>query len=210
MDLSDLKKTWNALDKQMQQADLVDEKRLSDLIAGYQSHVAKGIHAIARWQKLSVCVGVVAGMLLCAAWFLLPFFTSDTSLIFKLEITMVFLAFTLIFGTWWDYKLFRHGRDTKVDEMPVKEVIERVNILYKWIKYEVIALGVWTGAFFGLVYWVKACYLLPVHVQVLYFLIVIILVTALVYYMYKKKMYGNLGEIKKNLSELEELDSTKK
>lgn len=41
MELDELKKSWNALNEQLQKEPIADEQQITELIAGYKVHAAK-------------------------------------------------------------------------------------------------------------------------------------------------------------------------
>lgn len=206
MELDDFKRSWNALDKQLQKENIVDEKQIAEFIAKYQSGAKKGIHRINCWQRFSVLIGIVAIIILVGVLIIAPSMLLDIMVQPKSAVMAVFIGLTLLFGMWWDIKTYRWSCATKVDEMPVVTVIERINTFQRWIKYEVVAISVWSIIFVGLYYWLTECYKLPALVQTVLIALFVFLVSIVIYFIYKKMIYKNLDRIRRNLNELKELE----
>lgn len=207
MELDDFKKSWSALDKQLQKENIVDEEQIAKLIAKYQLGAKKGINRINCWQRFSVLLGVVAIMVLIGILIIAPSVLLDIMVQPKSVVMAVFIGLTFVFGMWWDIKTYRWSCATKVAEMPVVTVIERINTFRQWIKYEVIAITIWSITFVGLYYWLAECYTLPILAQIVMIILFAFLISVVLYFIYKKMIYKNLDKIKKNLDELKELET---
>lgn len=206
MELFDLKKSWNALDKQLQQRGVVDEARISELIRKHQSGVSKNMLRITNWFKLSVAIGLVALLLFAVTLFVPSLWQTDAPTQLRINVLAIFTAISLVCGLCWDFNIYRYSRSIKVAEMPVKQVVEKVNRFRMWIKYEVIALAVWAVSFLGIYYWVQGFYKYPLMAQTLMIGISIIVIVTTIYFTYKKFISKRLNEVRRNLKELEELE----
>lgn len=206
MELFDLKNSWNALDKQLQQRGVVDEARISELIRKHQSSVSRNMLRITNWFKLSVGIGVIALLVFAVTLFIAPLWHADAAMQQRMNILAIFIGISIILGMCWDFKVYRFSKSTKVDEMPVTHVIERVNRFRMWIKYEVVALTVWALSFLGIYYWVQGFYEYPPLAQLLMIGGAIILIATIIYFTYKTFISKRIKEVRKNLKELEELE----
>lgn len=208
MELDDLKKSWNAMDKQLQKENIVDEKQIAELISKYQAGAAKGINKLTLFQKMSVFIGI-AFVVVALLIFMVDtsFFTNMSIFTPKFVAMVAFVGLTIIGGLWWDIRTYRFSRNTKVDEMSTVEVIERMTIFSKWIKCEIIMVSVWILIFFVMYYWVMSFYEQSLFTQLIFISFSFLLVSLMVYLIYKKIIYKHLSDVKKNLKELEELET---
>lgn len=205
MELNDLKKTWDILDKQLQKENLVDENQVSELITKYKIGAGKGIKRIRKWQKLSVGIGIGMLVLMLLGFIFSSTLSSWGYLNPKVYSILIFLIITLIGGMWWDMKSYNMIRKIRVDEMPVITVIKEINTFKKWVKYEFIIVSGWIVIFFALYYWNMDIYRLPIMKQLILISIFLIVTFVLVFFIYKKLIYNNLEDVQKNLNELKDL-----
>lgn len=205
MELDDLKKTWNVLDKQLQKENLLDESQVAELITQHKTGASKGINRIRRWQKLSVAIGICVLLLMV----LVVAFSSSLStfgyLNSKVYALLIFLVFTVIGGMWWDIKTYNMIRKIRVDEMPVVTVIKQINTFKKWMRYELIIVCGWVIIFFALYYWNMGLYHQPFINQLLLISVFLAITFALVFLVYKKLIYNNLEDVRRNLNDLKDL-----
>ncbi|WP_321332473.1 hypothetical protein [uncultured Bacteroides sp.] len=206
MELDDLKKSWNALDEQLQKDELIDEDKLTQLIIKYKNGARNSIGRITSWQKFSIGAGIVTIAVILLLWCVLPSFISDANIQKRSTILCLFLGITLIAGIGWDLKTYRWIRDTKVDEMPVIIVAERMNRFRRWMKYEIIAISLWTVAFTALYYWMTELYKHSTESQLIIISSLVLIDVVIICFIYKKLIYNHLNEVNKNTNELKELN----
>ena len=64
MELDELKKSWNVLDKQLQKEPIANEKQITKLIAEYKTNTRKSLGRLVVIQRLSIGVGATGLALL--------------------------------------------------------------------------------------------------------------------------------------------------
>jgi len=208
MELDDLKKSWNALDEQLQKDKLIDEDKLAELISKYKSGTSNSIRSITGWQRFSIVVGIIAIVIVAMLWCILPSVVSDNDTKKQSTILCLFFGLTLITGIGWDFKTYLWSKKTKVDEMPILIVAERMNKFSRWMKYEVIAISVWAVAFTALYYWVMGLYNHSYLFQLMIISLLVAMDVIIIYFVYKKLIYTHLDAIKRNIDELKGLNNT--
>lgn len=205
MELEELKKSWNLLNKRLEERTIIDEEALNRLIAQRTHQTKGGISRIRNLEKLSVLCGIILILLGLISCFILPKHITTVEGWGKAFCAGSFMVITLVFGMWWDIRTYLWLKNTNIEDMPTITVIERINRFRSWIKYEITALVIWVITFLTLFYWIGKLYLLPNIVQVLLFIVWIIIIVGIVYLIYKKLIFDRIKDIKKNLDELDEL-----
>ena len=126
MELEELKKSWNALDEHLKDKELIKEEELGQLIG----HADKSIHAIARLNIKLILISLPV----------LVLFLLEVLLHGRLNPIYIIIILSWIPALYWDIITTRFLQQTKVDEMPLIEVISRVNRIHRWmIRERVIA-----------------------------------------------------------------------
>ena len=74
MELDELKKSWNALDAQLQKEPMADEKQIKELIANYKTNTRHSLGRLVILQRFSLVTGAVGLAVILLVWFLLPTF----------------------------------------------------------------------------------------------------------------------------------------
>ena len=74
MELDELKKSWNALNEQLQKEPIADEQQITELIAGYKANTRKSLGRLVVIQRFSIGMGAVGVAALMLIWLLLPTF----------------------------------------------------------------------------------------------------------------------------------------
>lgn len=74
MELDELKKSWNALNEQLQKEPIADEQQITELIAGYKANTRKSLGRLVVIQRFSIGMGAVGLAALLLIWLLLPTF----------------------------------------------------------------------------------------------------------------------------------------
>lgn len=205
MELDELKKSWNALNEQLQKEPIADEKQITELIDGYKSNTRKSLGRIAVLQRFSIGIGTVGLAVLLLVWLLLPSFGFNEHLQSKIVVFLGFIAVSILVGIWWDWKTYRWSRATRLDEMSVAEVSRRMTLFRQWTKYEVAGISVWVILFNALNYWVMEYHLASAGMQAFLITFFVVFDTLIIYILYKKVIYKHLDNIKKNIEELKDI-----
>lgn len=205
MELDELKKSWNVLNKHLEEKNIIDEEALTKLIVQRTHQTKGGINRITNLEKLSILCGIVLTLLGIISCFILPKHITTSEGWTKAIYAGVFTIVTLFFGMWWDVRTYLWLKNTDIEDMPTVTVIKRINKFRSWIKYEIIAFVIWLILFLGLFYWIEKLYLLPNIVQIILFVFWIVIIVGTAYFIYKKLIYDRIKDIKKNLDELDEL-----
>ncbi|WP_418696545.1 hypothetical protein [Bacteroides sp.] len=205
MELDELKKSWNALNEQLQKEPIADEKQITELIAGYKTNTRKNLGRIAVLQRFSIGIGAVGLAVLLLIWLLLPTWGFNEHIQNKIVAFLGFIAISILAGMWWDWKTYRWNKATHIDEMSVAEVSRRMTVFRQWTKYEIIAISVWIVLFNALNYWVMEYHLASAGTQAVLITFFVIFDALIIYILYKKVIYKYLNNIKKNIEELKDI-----
>ena len=190
MELEELKKSWNALDEHLKDKELIKEDELERLIG----HADKGIHAIARPNIRLILISLP----------ILILFLTEVILHNRLNPIYIIILLAWIPALCWDIATTRFLQRTQIDEMPLVEVIARVNRIHHWtIRERLIATAfLLILAILSFVYWQIWQYGIG---MILFFILLWGGGLILILWIYRKKFLNRIHEIKKNLSELNEL-----
>lgn len=206
MELDELKKSWNALDKHLQKSPVTDAGQLAELITTYRTRASKSLKSISNLQRASIATGVVVALLLMS---IIAFAglqeIENPQVRIKVLVFTAFIAITIIGGLWWDIKVYQWIKNIHVDEMPVVEVSRRITTFKRWTKHEVVAICIWAVLFNGLYYWLMNFYNAPALLQALIIMLFIVCDTLIIYLLYKKVLYKHLDNINKNIEELKDI-----
>ena len=205
MELDDLKKSWAALDKQLQRAPVADAGRLAELINTHKTHARRSLKSLSGLLRASVIIGIAALLIMGIIALEMPQEIKDAQVRIKTLVVMTFIAITVIVGLWWDIKSYRWIKSIRVDEMPVVEVSRRITTFKRWVKYEVVAICVWAVLFNGLYYWLMGFHNAPALLQALVIATFIACDAVIIYVLYKKLLYKHLDNINKNIEELKDI-----
>lgn len=190
MELEELKKSWNALDEHLKEKELIKEDELKKLIA----HADKGIHAIASLNRKLILISLP----------ILLLFLTEMLLHNRLNPIYFIIILAWIPALCWDIVTTRFLQRTQIDVMPLVEVIGRVNRIHRWtIRERLIATTfLLILAVLSFIYWQIWQYGVG---MMLFFLLLWGGGLGLILWIYRKKFLNRIHEIKKNLSELNEL-----
>ena len=206
MELDELKKSWNALDKHLQKSPVTDARQLAELITTYRTRASKSLKSISNLQRASIAIGIVVALLLMS---IIAFAglqeIENPQVRIKVLVFTAFIAITIIGGLWWDIKVYQWIKNIHVDEMPVVEVSRRITTFKRWTKHEVVAICIWAVLFNGLYYWLMNFYNDPALLQALIIMLFIVCDTLIIYLLYKKVLYKHLDNINKNIEELKDI-----
>lgn len=141
MELEELKKSWNALDEHLKDKEFIKEEELEKLIR----HADKGIHAIASLNIKLILISLP----------ILILFLAEVLLHNRLNPIYIIIIFAWIPALCWDIVTTRFLQRTQIDEMPLVEVISRVNRIHRWtIRERLIAIAfLLVLAVLSFIYW---------------------------------------------------------
>ena len=143
MELEELKKSWQTLDKHLQNRDITTEERVTELIACYKHKAERKLGNLMSLQRISLCIGLFILIAIGTICLLLPSLIDNTDTRTKLQVVLIFLAVTLIAGGSWDWRTYRYMQQTRVDLLPIAEVSRRIVKLRLWTRQEVAAISLW-------------------------------------------------------------------
>ena len=115
MELEELKKSWQTLDKHLQNRDITTEERVTELIACYKHKAERKLGNLMSLQRISLCIGLFILIAIGTICLLLPSLIDNTDTRTKLQVVLIFLAVTLIAGGGWDWRTYRYMQQTRVD-----------------------------------------------------------------------------------------------
>lgn len=206
MELDELKKSWNKLNEHLEQKDLIDKQELEMLIFRNKQTTRGRINEMAGWGKLSVIIaGAGLIVLIISCLFVIPVIGLPEKTVNRIYVACIFLSFVLFIGGWWDLKSYYWLKKTDLESLPVMKVVERINRFRLWIKYEISGITVVLVLMTGIIYYLYELYEKSVFIQTIFFLFCILVISIVTYLLYKKVIFDNLHDIKKNLDELQEL-----
>ena len=142
MELDELKKSWNALNEQLQKEPIADEQQITELIAGYKANTRKSLGRLVVIQRFSIGIGTICLATLLLIWLLLPTFGFNEQLQEKIVPFLGFIAISILAGMWWDWKTYRWNKNTHIEEMSVAEVSRRMTTFRQWTKYEEMGISI--------------------------------------------------------------------
>ncbi len=190
MELEELKKSWNVLDEHLKDRELIKEEELSKLIG----HTGKGLHAIANLNIRLILISLPVLIL----------FLAEVLTHHRWNPVYIIILLAWLPALCWDIVTARFLQRTQIDEMPLVEVISRVNRIHRWtIRERLCSIGfLLLLAVLSFVYWQVWQYGIT---MMLCFFLLWGGGLGLILWIYRKKFLNRIHEIKKNLSELNEL-----
>ncbi len=190
MELDELKKTWNLMDEQLKDKQLIRDEDISLLI----SKAGNSINDLGRF----ITRGILASLIIIA------YFVITSLLDHRLDWFFITLLIAAVPALGWDIHTTRYLRKTRMDEMPLVSVIARINRYYRWMIWEgivgvIFVITIATAYFFDRGIWTFA------PSMILLFFLIWGSIMGFLYWMYQKRIMNRLREIRKNLKELKEL-----
>lgn len=205
MELEELKKSWQTLDKHLQKQDIITEERMKELIACYKQKVERKLGSLMGLQRASLCIGLFILIAIGPVCLLLPSWIEDTDTRTKLQVMLIFIAVTIIGGGGWDWYTYRYMQQTRVDLLPIAEVSRRIVKLRLWARQEVTAISLWALLFGSIYYWARDFYHLPITIQAVIISVFILFEVAIIWLLYQKLIYKHLNQIKKEIEDLKDI-----
>lgn len=190
MELDDLKKSWNKLDKHLKDKRFIKDEDIKKLI----NHTQNGITGISRINKRLRYIALIA----LAVFALILTFTGRQADIVYYQTLFLLCIPALV----WDIFSARYLVQTKIDEMPIITVIGRVNRYRRWVIRERFVAVAFVLAVSGLFFLQKHLWQTPAGATS--YIAVWAASILLLLWIYRNEL-GQLKEIKKNLEELKEL-----
>ena len=190
MELDELKKSWNALDEHLKDKEFLNEEGICRLT----SHTRKSINSLARLNMKLILISLPLLAIIS-----IGLFESD-----HFDLPYLILIIIALPALVWDIFTARYLRATKVDEMALVEVIERINKVKRWIIREQI-IGIILSLFFTIFSFIHWQVWNRGVLAIIIFIILWSGCIALIRWIYQSKLMKRIKEIKKNLDELEEL-----
>lgn len=205
MELDELKKSWKTLDSQLQNATITNGEQVSELICRHKEYMSKNLNKLVRSQRLSMYIGggIAALIIVCMA--LLCFYLPPSAFRIKAVVLLLFFVLSIVVAVWWDNKTLRWVREIRVDEMSVKEVAIRMFTYKRWIRSEIVLVGIWAVLFTCCYYWVIDFYENSWGLQVAFFVITFLIDACLLYFLYKKTIFKHIKNIHINIDELKDI-----
>lgn len=189
MDIDELKKSWNTIDKHLEQKQIVDSESIKRLI----EYASKDIQIMSRvnFRLIAISLFIIIALAMTFIWN-----HEMPTIVYIIIFAMSIPAFI------WDIGRARFLNKTKIDEMPIKMVISRFNKMERWVIYD-RNIGILIFLILTLVFFFTQ------HVwdNVFNTIIFVVIYTTsfiIVQGIYRKNL-KRLREIKKNLNELREL-----
>ena len=205
MELEELKKSWQTLDKHLQKQDITTEEQVAELIACYKQKAGRRLSSLMSLQRASLCIGLLALIVIGIICLLLPSWIEDASTSTKWQVVIIFLAVTLIAGGSWDWRTYRYIQQTRVNLLPIAEVSRRIVRLRLWARQEVVAISIWTLLFGGIYYWAMDFYYLPAVIQAVNIGVFVLFEVAIIWLLYQKLIYKHLNQLKKDIEDLKDI-----
>lgn len=190
MELDELKKSWNALNEHLKDKKLVSDEEINKLI----NHAGKTISAISR-LNIKVIIISIPILILC----LIENFINGT---FGGFYIIIFVA--AVPGFCWDIFTTRYLQKTRIAEMPLVDVVSRINRYNRWIIRERI-IGIAFILLLAIVFLIDRRIWEGGIEMILLFIVSWGAGIGLLLWIYQSKILGRIKEIKKNLDELKEL-----
>lgn len=205
MELDELKKSWNALDKHLPQSPLTDEQKIAELLERYRKNTRKSLRSLIGFQRFSLVIGGIALLACLFIGYAISTLITDAETRGKAYVMLAFFVATMIGGTWWDYKTYRWTNATRVDEMSVSEVSRRMVTFRRWTGYEVCAICVWALLFDLLYCWAMDFFQYNIWVPIGAMCFLVVFEAVVIISLYRTFIYRHLNNIKRNMEELEDV-----
>ena len=130
MDIDQLKQSWNQIDEQLKNIQLIKKENISRLKEYVSSDAEKMRKARVKGRIIAVCILIPIAILILIGCILQRGPEDDLTVI----IAFMFAIPALI----WDVYSTNDLSKIKSEEMPLKEVITRFNKYYSWASIETL------------------------------------------------------------------------
>ena len=189
MDIDELKKSWNAIDKHLEKQQIVDSESIKRLI----EYASKDINAMSRFNFRLI---VISFFVLIGIAFAFIFSHTIPHIIYTILFVLAIPALA------WDIYSGRYLAKTEIDKMPIATVVARFNKMERWIIYErmvcvLVFLPIIIIFFFTQHIWENTA-------SIIVFTTIFTIAILLILLLYRKNI-NSMRNIKKNLNELKKL-----
>ena len=204
MELDELKKSWQTLDKKLESVAVTDTDRLSELITNNRLGANQGLQRLLRNHWWSFYGGGSLILLLLV----LGYWEASTHADFpalRTHILTDFFAAGGFLGILWDRYTYRFIRSIRIAEMSVAEVSRRMAHYRRIVYYELWALSAFVFLFNILTYWINGWYELSASMQAIILGTTLLLDALFIGGIYWKIIFKPLKQTERHLKQLEEL-----
>lgn len=197
MELDELKKSWEVLDKRLKKNEIIDEQMLSKLISERTKQTRSSMNKMLLYAKTTLILGTFIAIGL--GYYLLT--TDHCCKEYKL---WVYIWVMLCIGLVWDGMGYWYLKSINVEKMPLVDVVRKITAYHRNFIIECFV-----AAFFFLTAFLLQA--ICVDLLTLNFLSILLFSTVWIagliaaIWIIKKLFYNKLKNIKRNLAELKEL-----
>lgn len=204
MELDELKKSWQTLDKKLESTPVTDADRLAELMTDNRLGANQGLRRLIRAHQWSLYGGGAVILLMLVVGYLqarkLPDFPA-----LRTHLLLDFFALGGAMAILCDHYTYRFLRAIRIAEMTVVEVSRRMARYRRFVHYELWALAVWVLMFTALSYWSYGWYTLPWQAQLCLVGIILMLDVLLIGWFYHKMIFKPLKQTERHLKQMEGL-----
>lgn len=195
MEIDELKKSWNRLNERLEKSNIVDETSVERLIHEHKELAEHSKRKLLRNARRSLGMGIILLVILVTSLFI-PNHQTDF-------MTVYFITF-LILGCAWDFYTYYYLRNTDILHHPVQTVVRRITRCHRLFIREY-----YVGAIFFL-----SCIILQAYTnnlidktwqQQVTFCCLWLATGGFTFWIIRKAFHSKMIDIKKNLTDLEEL-----
>lgn len=202
MELDDLKKSWEILDKRLKKNELIDEQTLNTLIHERTKQTRNSMDKMLLYGRTTLIIGLIVTIGL-------GYYVISRDCCTKGYHLWLYLWCILCFGMIWDGIGYFYLRSIDIERMPLVKVVKKITAYNRnfMIECYVAAIFIISAIF------IQAA---SINLLELSFAIKIIFVVVWIigcftsYWIIKRLYYDKLKDIKRNISELKELKQDKK
>lgn len=197
MELDDLKKSWEILDKRLKKNELIDEQTLNKLINEHTRQTRNSMDKMLLYGRTTLVLGLFVTIGL--GFYL---FTTDCNI--KGYHLWLYLWLILCLGMIWDGIGYFYLRSIDIERMPLVQVVKKITAYNRnfMIECYVATIFILSAIFIQ----AASINLLNLSLAIKIVFISVWLIGCLAaYWIIKKLYYDKLKDIKRNLAELKEL-----
>lgn len=204
MELDELKKSWQMLDKKLESAPVTDTDRLAELMTDNRLGANQGLRRLIRVHQWSLYGGGTVILLLLVVGYIHARKLADFPAL-RTHLMLDFFALGGAMAILCDHYTYRFLRAIRIAEMTVVEVSRRMARYRRFVYYELWALAIWALMFNTLSYWSYGWYTLPCKVQIFLVGIILLLDVLLIGGFYHKMIFRPLKQTERHLKQMEGL-----
>lgn len=204
MELDELKKSWQTLDKKLESVPVTDTERLTELMTDNRLGANQGLRRLIRTHQWSLYGGGSVILLMLVAGYLYARQKPDFPSL-RTHLLLDFFALGGAMAIFWDHYTYRFLRAIRIAEMTVVEVSRRMASYRRFVYYELWALTVWTLMFNAIGYWTYGWYRLPCLAQWIIVGFILVCDVLFIGWFYHKIIFKPLKQTEHHLKQMEEL-----